>query len=91
MILRYFRTLLVALAALPMSWASPAGDDMRGQVVAEFGGVDRARALELLHEAGGSAKVAILMAARDLDAPAARRELDAVQGVLDRTLPDPKS
>ncbi len=65
--------------------------DRGARLVAEFGGVDRARALELLHEAGGSAKVAILMAARDLDAPAARRELDAVQGVLDRTLPDPKS
>jgi N-acetylmuramic acid 6-phosphate etherase len=65
--------------------------DRGARLVAEFGGVDRARALELLQLAGGSAKVAILMAARDLDAPAARRELEAADGVLDRTLPPPKS
>lgn len=61
--------------------------DRGARLVAEFGGVDRERALELLRQAGGSAKVAILMAARDLDAEAARDQLEAAGGVLGRTLP----
>lgn len=60
--------------------------DRGARLVAEFGGVNRERALELLREANGRAKVAILMAARGLDAPAAERALEAAGGILDRTI-----
>lgn len=65
--------------------------DRGARLITEFGGVDRPRALELLDAAGGSAKVAILMAARDLDAAAARQQLEAAGGVLGRTLPPDRS
>ena len=60
--------------------------DRGARLVAEFGGVDRERALELLREANGRAKVAILMAARGLNVAEAERALEAAGGVLDRTL-----
>ena len=60
--------------------------DRGARLVAEFGRVDRERALELLREAGGRAKVAILMAARGLNVAEAERALEAAGGVLDRTL-----
>ena len=63
--------------------------DRGARLVAEFGQVRRERALELLDLAGGSAKLAILMAACDLDADAARARLDAAGGVLARALQPP--
>ena len=63
--------------------------DRGARLVAEFGQVRRERALELLDLAGGSAKLAILMAACDLDADAARVRLDAAGGVLARALQPP--
>ena len=52
------------------------------RLVSELGGVDRARAERLLDEADGRVKVAIVMAARDVDADAARRRLESARGLL---------
>ena len=56
------------------------------QLVAELGGVDAARAACLLDAASGRAKLAILMARRELDADAARARLSSAGDVLSRAL-----
>ncbi|MEM6572268.1 MAG: N-acetylmuramic acid 6-phosphate etherase [Planctomycetota bacterium] len=60
--------------------------DRGARLVMEFGGVDRARALDLLALADGHAKTAIVMAATGDDAGSARARLDAAGGVLTRAL-----
>jgi N-acetylmuramic acid 6-phosphate etherase len=57
-------------------------------LVVQLGGVDADEAAGLLDDAGGSAKLAILMACSGLDAPAARGRLEAAGGVLSRALED---
>ena len=56
------------------------------RLVAELGRVSPSRARRLLLDAGGSAKVAIVMARRGEPAAAARRRLAAAQGFLGRAL-----
>lgn len=56
------------------------------RLVAELGRVGRPRARRLLSEAGGSAKVAIVMARLGESASAARRRLRAARGFLGRVL-----
>jgi len=58
------------------------------RLVAELGRVGASRARRLLREAGGSAKVAIVMARRGESAPAARRRLASARGFLGRALED---
>ncbi len=55
-------------------------------IVQEVTGVDTARADHLLRAAGGSAKLAIVMQLRNLDAAAARATLEAADGQLRRVL-----
>jgi N-acetylmuramic acid 6-phosphate etherase len=55
-------------------------------IVQEVTGVDAARADHLLRAAGGSAKVAIVMDLRSVDAPNARALLDEVGGQLRRVI-----
>ncbi|MGH7706531.1 MAG: N-acetylmuramic acid 6-phosphate etherase [Vulcanimicrobiaceae bacterium] len=59
------------------------------RLVARFTGIDDARAIDLLARAGGSVKVAIAMARRDLDAAAARAALDRAGGSLRRVVDGP--
>jgi N-acetylmuramic acid 6-phosphate etherase len=56
------------------------------RLVAELGGVSGSRARRLLREAGGSAKVAIVMARRGESPSLARRRLAAARGFLGRAL-----
>ena len=56
------------------------------RLVAELGDVSRPRARRLLLEAGGSAKVAIVMARHRESAASARRRLSAARGFLGRAL-----
>jgi N-acetylmuramic acid 6-phosphate etherase len=56
------------------------------RIVSVAGGVDAARAAELLDAAGGEAKTAIVMARLGLDAAAARERLAAVGGHVRRAL-----
>jgi N-acetylmuramic acid 6-phosphate etherase len=56
------------------------------RLVAELGRVSVPRARRLLGDAGGRAKVAIVMARRGEPAGAARRRLVAARGFLDRAL-----
>jgi N-acetylmuramic acid 6-phosphate etherase len=60
--------------------------DRAERLVAELGRVSRPRARRLLLEAGGSAKVAIVMARRGEPARAARLRLSAARGFLGRAL-----
>ena len=55
-------------------------------IVQEVTGVDTARADHLLRAAGGSAKLAIVMQLRDLDAATARTTLEAADGQLRRVI-----
>ncbi len=56
------------------------------RLVAELGGVERDRALELLRAANGHVKTAIAMAQLSIDAETARERLAAAEGVLARVL-----
>ncbi|MEM9379121.1 MAG: N-acetylmuramic acid 6-phosphate etherase [Planctomycetota bacterium] len=60
--------------------------DRGARLVMEFGGVDRARALELLDAARGHAKTAIVMAATGEGPAEARERLAAAGDVLGRAL-----
>lgn len=59
------------------------------RIVVEAGKVSRERAAELLTQAGGDTKVAILMARRGGTPELARETLEATQGVLYRALGEP--
>jgi N-acetylmuramic acid 6-phosphate etherase len=63
--------------------------DRGERIVMEVCGVDRARARAVLADAGGSVKLAIVMARRNVDAAEARRQLDAAGGVIRRVIGDP--
>ena len=56
------------------------------RLVQTLGGVDRARAQQLLDAAGGRVKPAVVMAVRDLDLPGAQAMLDAHAGILREVL-----
>lgn len=60
--------------------------DRGARLVQELGGVTRERALELLSEADGKVKVAVVMAKRNVAALAARSLLEHVGGHLRRAL-----
>ena len=60
--------------------------DRAGRMVAEASGVDPQSAARLLEAAGGSARVAIVMALLDVGAPEARAQLDQAGGSIDRVL-----
>lgn len=60
--------------------------DRGARLIVKFGGVDRARALLLLEEASGHAKTAIVMAAKSVDANAARAALSASSDDLGKAL-----
>ena len=56
------------------------------RIVSDLGRVKGARARALLRESGGSAKIAVLMARRDISSRDASRELARAGGVLRRAL-----
>jgi N-acetylmuramic acid 6-phosphate etherase len=56
--------------------------DRGARLVSELGGVERARALELLEAARGKVKVAVVMARRRVDSEAARALLARTDGHL---------
>jgi N-acetylmuramic acid 6-phosphate etherase len=60
--------------------------DRAARIVETLTGRDRAGALRLLDEAGGSAKVAILMGLLDISCPEARSRLAAAGGRLDAAI-----
>lgn len=60
--------------------------DRGARLIMKFTGVDRGRALELLRDAGGHAKTAIVMGALSLDAAGARARLEAADGFLGKAL-----
>jgi N-acetylmuramic acid 6-phosphate etherase len=62
--------------------------DRGERILVETIGVERARAAELLEEAEGHVKVAIVMGRLDLDAAAARNLLEAEGGLIARVIPD---
>jgi N-acetylmuramic acid 6-phosphate etherase len=63
--------------------------DRGERIVMECCGVERARARAVIHAAGGSVKVAIVMARLDLGAADARQALEAAGGVVRRVVGDP--
>lgn len=56
------------------------------RIVQQLGGVSEAEAADLLQAAGGSAKIAIVMARRGVDEETARNWLDAAGGFLRRVI-----
>lgn len=64
--------------------------DRAVRIVEAAGGVPRGRAQQLLRDAGGEVKTAIVMARRRLSAAAARERLEAAGGHLRRALGDPE-
>jgi N-acetylmuramic acid 6-phosphate etherase len=63
--------------------------DRGERIVMEVCGVDRARAREAITAAGGSVKLAIVMARRNVDAATGRRLLAEAGGVIRRVIGDP--
>jgi N-acetylmuramic acid 6-phosphate etherase len=63
--------------------------DRGERIVMEVCGVDRPRARAVLADAGGSVKLAIVMARRNVDREEAGRLLAAAQGVIRRVIGDP--
>jgi N-acetylmuramic acid 6-phosphate etherase len=59
-----------------------------GRIVRQITGVDDARAAQLLREAGGAVKVAVVMARRDVDAETARALLREAGGRLRAVIGD---
>jgi N-acetylmuramic acid 6-phosphate etherase len=59
-----------------------------GRIVRQITGVDEARAAQLLREAGGAVKVAVVMARRDVDAETARALLREAGGRLRAVIGD---
>jgi N-acetylmuramic acid 6-phosphate etherase len=64
--------------------------DRATRLIQDIGKVDRACAESLLAEAGGSAKIGIVMARRGVGAAEARELLEAAGGYLARVIDDPK-
>ena len=62
--------------------------DRSQRIVAEVCQVDREAARELLHEAGGRVKLAIVMHALGVSRAEAERRLDEARGVIRRVLPN---
>ena len=63
--------------------------DRGERIVMEVCGVDRGRARAALAAAGGSVKLAIVMARRNVDSTDAKRLLDEAGGVIRRVIGDP--
>jgi len=63
-------------------------EDRALRILRDLAGVERARGGELLNEAGGSVKLALLMASRELGVEEARQHLDHCGGQLRRALTD---
>ncbi len=63
--------------------------DRAERIVIEAGGVPRHEARRVIRDAGGSVKVAVVMARCDIDAAEARRRLDAAGGVVRLVAGDP--
>ncbi|CAN5807610.1 N-acetylmuramic acid 6-phosphate etherase [soil metagenome] len=62
--------------------------DRGERILMETAGVDRAHAAELLEQAGGHVKVAIVMGRLGLDSEAARERLADAGGLIARVIPD---
>jgi N-acetylmuramic acid 6-phosphate etherase len=62
--------------------------DRGERILMETMGLTRPAAAELLEQAGGHVKTAIVMGRLGLDATAARARLDAEHGVIARLVPD---
>jgi N-acetylmuramic acid 6-phosphate etherase len=61
----------------------------RGQrILVETTGIPREKAADVLEDAGGHVKTAIVMAKLDIDQPEAKRRLDAADGVLVKVVGD---
>jgi len=63
-------------------------EDRALRILADLAGVDRTRGADLLAETGGSVKLALLMASRELGVEEARQHLDHCGGQLRRALTD---
>jgi N-acetylmuramic acid 6-phosphate etherase len=66
-------------------------EDRGERIVMEAGGVDRAAARAAIEQAGGSVKLAVVMAKSGLAPVEARRRLEAANGVVRAVIGDPPS